>query len=186
MSSPSSGKGGTVRVYAADFDSRSRQMADVTRDGALSLPEFCIAMHLVVARRNKIPLPATLPPELLAEVSAASSSSATNNTNSNSKGNGEGAKETWTKFQESPPPPQPAAATVETAGKDQQPQQPAAAPRRRPPPPKPTTSPQQQQPINFDRKLNVIDVSCATADALCYGNVPVFVYRTRQLLIPNL
>lgn len=37
------------------------QLCDVTRDGALSLAEFTAAMHLVVLRRNNIPLPATLP-----------------------------------------------------------------------------------------------------------------------------
>lgn len=37
------------------------QLCDVTKDGALSLPEFAAAMHLVVARRNNIPLPPILP-----------------------------------------------------------------------------------------------------------------------------
>ena len=37
----------------------------MTKDGALSLNEFCTAMHLVVLRRNKIPLPKHLPPPLL-------------------------------------------------------------------------------------------------------------------------
>ena len=36
----------------------------MTKDGALSLNEFCTAMHLVVLRRNKIPLPKHLPPIL--------------------------------------------------------------------------------------------------------------------------
>jgi len=36
----------------------------VNRDGALSLEEFCTAMHLVVLRRNEIELPDTLPPVL--------------------------------------------------------------------------------------------------------------------------
>lgn len=40
------------------------QMADVTRDGALSLQEFYVAMHLVVLRRNHISLPDSLPPSL--------------------------------------------------------------------------------------------------------------------------
>ncbi|XP_064101267.1 ralBP1-associated Eps domain-containing protein 2-like isoform X2 [Macrobrachium nipponense] len=40
------------------------QLADVTRDGALSLEEFFTAMHLVVLRRNHIELPETLPPSL--------------------------------------------------------------------------------------------------------------------------
>lgn len=37
------------------------QLCDVTKDGALNLPEFAAAMHLVVARRNNIPLPPILP-----------------------------------------------------------------------------------------------------------------------------
>lgn len=40
------------------------QLADVTRDGALSLQEFYVAMHLVVLRRNHVPLPDVLPPSL--------------------------------------------------------------------------------------------------------------------------
>ncbi|KAJ8946784.1 hypothetical protein NQ314_008767 [Rhamnusium bicolor] len=41
------------------------QLADVTKDGALSLQEFNTAMHLVVLRRNHIELPDVLPPTLL-------------------------------------------------------------------------------------------------------------------------
>lgn len=41
------------------------QLADVTKDGALSLQEFMIAMHLVVLRRNHIELPDALPSQLL-------------------------------------------------------------------------------------------------------------------------
>ncbi|XP_037024627.1 ralBP1-associated Eps domain-containing protein 1 isoform X2 [Bradysia coprophila] len=37
------------------------QLCDVTKDGALSLGEFTAAMHLVVLRRNNIPLPPVLP-----------------------------------------------------------------------------------------------------------------------------
>lgn len=40
-------------------------MSDVTKDGALSLPEFKLAMHLVVLRRNNITLPKKLPPSLV-------------------------------------------------------------------------------------------------------------------------
>ncbi|XP_065560755.1 ralBP1-associated Eps domain-containing protein 2-like isoform X2 [Artemia franciscana] len=38
------------------------ELSDVTRDGALSLEEFLVAMHLVVLRRNNIPVPEILPP----------------------------------------------------------------------------------------------------------------------------
>ena len=41
------------------------QLADVTKDGALSLQEFNTAMHLVVLRRNHIELPDVLPPTLI-------------------------------------------------------------------------------------------------------------------------
>lgn len=41
------------------------QLCDTTKDGALSLPEFAAAMHLVVLRRNNIPLPPILPPCLI-------------------------------------------------------------------------------------------------------------------------
>ncbi|KAJ8672589.1 hypothetical protein QAD02_003848 [Eretmocerus hayati] len=40
------------------------QLADVTRDSALSLPEFYVAMHLAVLRRNHVPLPDSLPSSL--------------------------------------------------------------------------------------------------------------------------
>ncbi|XP_066139692.1 ralBP1-associated Eps domain-containing protein 1 isoform X2 [Euwallacea fornicatus] len=40
------------------------QLADVTKDGALSLQEFFTAMHLVVLRKHKIPIPDVLPPSL--------------------------------------------------------------------------------------------------------------------------
>ncbi|CAH0564170.1 unnamed protein product [Brassicogethes aeneus] len=41
------------------------QLADVTKDGALSLQEFNTAMHLVVLRRYHIDLPDVLPPSLI-------------------------------------------------------------------------------------------------------------------------
>ncbi|XP_017779166.1 PREDICTED: ralBP1-associated Eps domain-containing protein 1 [Nicrophorus vespilloides] len=41
------------------------QLADVTKDGALSLEEFNTAMHLVVLRRNHIELPDVLPMQLI-------------------------------------------------------------------------------------------------------------------------
>ncbi|XP_022917071.1 ralBP1-associated Eps domain-containing protein 1 isoform X2 [Onthophagus taurus] len=41
------------------------QLADVTKDGALSLQEFNTAMHLVVLRRNHIELPDVLPVQLI-------------------------------------------------------------------------------------------------------------------------
>lgn len=37
------------------------KLCDVTKDGALSEAEFMAAMHLVVLRRNNIPLPLRLP-----------------------------------------------------------------------------------------------------------------------------
>nr|XP_037281095.1 ralBP1-associated Eps domain-containing protein 1-like isoform X4 [Rhipicephalus microplus] len=46
------------------------QLSDVDKDGALSIEEFCTAMHLVVLRRNNIELPETLPPCLIPKVPA--------------------------------------------------------------------------------------------------------------------
>ncbi|XP_063990261.1 ralBP1-associated Eps domain-containing protein 1 isoform X4 [Diachasmimorpha longicaudata] len=47
------------------------QLADVTRDGALSLAEFYVAMHLVVLRRNHVPLPDVLPASLAVSLGVA-------------------------------------------------------------------------------------------------------------------
>lgn len=44
------------------------QLCDVTRDGALSLNEFIAAMHLIVLRRNSIPVPSVLPALLKASI----------------------------------------------------------------------------------------------------------------------
>lgn len=43
-------------------------MSDVDKDGALSIEEFCTAMHLVVLRRNNIDLPEVLPPSLVPKI----------------------------------------------------------------------------------------------------------------------
>ncbi|XP_072470352.1 ralBP1-associated Eps domain-containing protein 2 isoform X22 [Notamacropus eugenii] len=40
------------------------ELSDVDCDGALTLPEFCAAFHLIVARKNGYPLPESLPQTL--------------------------------------------------------------------------------------------------------------------------
>lgn len=100
--------------------SRIWQLADITMDGALSLQEFLVAMHLVVLRRNHVPLPEVLPPPLLipllkqktapppvppaaatATATVAATATATQKVPPNSTGASEKNKE-WTKFVDSP------------------------------------------------------------------------------------
>lgn len=50
------------------------QLCDVTRDNALSLGEFTAAMHLIVLRRNDIPLPTQLPTCLLQAINGGAKS----------------------------------------------------------------------------------------------------------------
>ena len=45
--------------------SRIWKLSDIDRDGALILPEFCIAMHLTVLRRNNVELPKAVPDSLM-------------------------------------------------------------------------------------------------------------------------
>lgn len=42
-------------------------LSDLDNDGNLSIDEFCIAMHLIVLKRNKVPLPSKLPHSLSAD-----------------------------------------------------------------------------------------------------------------------
>ncbi|XP_043473535.1 ralBP1-associated Eps domain-containing protein 1 isoform X2 [Leptopilina heterotoma] len=78
------------------------QLADVTRDGALSLQEFYVAMHLVVLRRNHIPLPDVLPTTLSSSLIQKTNKVPLVATNSgNSSSSKEKSKE-WTKFVDSP------------------------------------------------------------------------------------
>ncbi|KAL6434252.1 hypothetical protein ACFW04_005991 [Cataglyphis niger] len=84
------------------------QLADVTRDGALSLQEFYVAMHLVVLRRNHVPLPDVLPPSLsiplVMQTTAASQippATTVQKSPPNSANTREKNRE-WTKFVDSP------------------------------------------------------------------------------------
>lgn len=76
------------------------QLADVTKDGALSLQEFNTAMHLVVLRRNHIELPDTLPSQLMPENETPKSSTPETEPILSPQAK-DGAKE-WTKFIDSP------------------------------------------------------------------------------------
>ncbi|KAB0794153.1 hypothetical protein PPYR_13773 [Photinus pyralis] len=76
------------------------QLADVTKDGALSLTEFLTAMHLVVLRRNHIELPEVLPPQLLP--SAERSRSMSPETEPILSPQTKDTSKEWTKFVDSP------------------------------------------------------------------------------------
>ncbi|EMP25682.1 RalBP1-associated Eps domain-containing protein 2 [Chelonia mydas] len=55
----------TKQAICVECCVRERELSDVDCDGALTLPEFCAAFHLIVARKNGYPLPDTLPETLL-------------------------------------------------------------------------------------------------------------------------
>ncbi|XP_050423958.1 ralBP1-associated Eps domain-containing protein 1 [Adelges cooleyi] len=76
------------------------QLSDVTKDGALSLAEFKLAMHLVVLRRNNITLPKKLPPSLVPP-NLSPQKIDISNTNIVSPTSSIKSKE-WTKFVDSP------------------------------------------------------------------------------------
>ncbi|CAG9857923.1 unnamed protein product [Phyllotreta striolata] len=77
------------------------QLADVTKDGALSLAEFNTAMHLVVLRRNHIELPDALPAALAPDSSDTPLSGSPDAEPVLSPRAKDAAKE-WTKFVDSP------------------------------------------------------------------------------------
>ncbi|XP_060522539.1 ralBP1-associated Eps domain-containing protein 2 [Cylas formicarius] len=76
------------------------QLSDVTRDGALSLQEFNTAMHLVVLRKHKIPIPDVLPSTLVPRSEYRRSASPETEPMLSPQAK-DGAKE-WTKFVDSP------------------------------------------------------------------------------------
>lgn len=71
-------KGRISGVAAKEFFEKSKlpvhelskiwQLSDIDKDGALTIEEFCTAMHLVVLRRNNIDLPDVLPPSLVPRI----------------------------------------------------------------------------------------------------------------------
>lgn len=78
------------------------QLADVTRDGALSLPEFYAAMHLVVLRRHHVPLPDVLPPSLAPPMPAPAAPVLPKPTEPSPPSNRKEKIKEWTKFVDSP------------------------------------------------------------------------------------
>ncbi|XKL63471.1 hypothetical protein PGB90_005835 [Kerria lacca] len=76
------------------------QLSDITRDGALSLSEFKIAMHLVVLKRNNIQLPDALPQSLVQTVPITISSPPLTTSELTSSPHLKGKE--WTKFADSP------------------------------------------------------------------------------------
>lgn len=93
--------------------SRIWQLSDVDKDGALTLEEFCTAMHLVVLRRNNIELPDLLPDTLVPEFSALNTEFITNGKRSSPSGQENQTEQqdsiqlspqnkVWTKFTDSP------------------------------------------------------------------------------------
>lgn len=78
------------------------QLADVTKDGALTLQEFNTAMHLVVLRRNHIPLPNVLPPQLIPDRVETKPPSVSPPTEPASPPQTKDAAKEWTKFVDSP------------------------------------------------------------------------------------
>ncbi|XP_064488580.1 ralBP1-associated Eps domain-containing protein 1-like isoform X2 [Ornithodoros turicata] len=71
-------KGKITGVVAKEFFEKSKlpvpvlskiwQLSDIDKDGALTLEEFCTAMHLVVLRRNNINIPDVLPAALVPSI----------------------------------------------------------------------------------------------------------------------
>lgn len=49
-----------------------RELSDQDKDGFLKVGEFCVAMHLVVLKKNGLIIPRVLPPELLPYMSLVS------------------------------------------------------------------------------------------------------------------
>ncbi|XP_028414300.1 ralBP1-associated Eps domain-containing protein 1-like isoform X2 [Dendronephthya gigantea] len=101
-----------------DVLSKIWNLADLDSDGALNFEEFCIAMHIVVAVRHGLDVPATLPQYLIPEKYEAPAANATApmvETNGNELSL-QDSSQSWARFSPDPRNPKQPPAMLETDG----------------------------------------------------------------------